>query len=68
MNAIKSRILAVVSAVTLITIVACADAPTSPTPRGVRAAKDSTGIQGDTTLCRSGWLIDNGKVVCNASL
>jgi len=66
--ATKSRLVALFSAVTLVTLVACADSPTSPTPRGVRAARDTTVIQGDTTLCRSGYVIQGGKVVCNGSL
>jgi hypothetical protein len=66
--ALKSRLLALVSAVSLVTLVACADSPTSPTPHGARAPRDTTVAWGDTLLCRSGYEIQGGKVVCNGSL
>jgi hypothetical protein len=61
----KSRLLALLAAMALITAAACADSTTAPMPRGARAARDTMIAEGDTTLCRSGWQIIYGKVVCN---
>jgi hypothetical protein len=66
--ATKSRIFALFNAITLVTIIACADSPTSPEPRGARAPRDTAIVEGDTALCRSGYEIQSGKVVCNKSL
>lgn len=64
----KSRILAMFGAVTLVTVIACADSPTSPTPSGARAPRDTTIGGGDTTMCRSGWVTEGGKVICNREI
>ena len=62
---VKSRIMSLLGAVTLITTVACADSPTDPVVRGARAPRDTTAvIQGDTLECRSGWVIEMGRYVC----
>lgn len=62
--AMKSRLFALFGAATLITMVACSDSPTSPTPSAARASRDTT-VGDDPSLCRSGWEIQSGKVVCN---
>jgi hypothetical protein len=47
---------------------ACADVMTEPSraPNGARAHRDTTvGELADTLNCRSGWVIMNGRVVCD---
>ena len=61
----KSRLLSLLGATIAFTAVACADSATAPTPRGARAPRDTTVVQGDTTLCRSGWTIIDSRYVCN---
>ena len=68
MNSVtKSRVLALLGAVALVSIVACADSSTEPVVTGARAARDTTTgfIPGDTSECRSGWTIMGGRYVCN---
>jgi hypothetical protein len=61
----KARVLSLLGAIIVVTTVACADATTSPQPHGGRAARDTTElIQGDTTQCRSGWIIQSGRYEC----
>jgi hypothetical protein len=61
----KSRVLAVLGAMALVTAAACADSITQPTIPGKRAARDTVPeIEGDTLMCRSGWLIINGRYEC----
>jgi hypothetical protein len=62
----KSRLLAVLGAVALVTAAACADSITQPAIPGKRAARDTVPpeIEGDTLMCRSGWLIINGRYEC----
>lgn len=62
---VKSRLLSLLGATIVFSAVACADSMTAPSPRGVRAARDTV-AEGDTTLCRSGWNIVNGRYVCNS--
>jgi phenylalanyl-tRNA synthetase alpha subunit len=61
----KARVLSLLGAILVVTTVACADATTTPQPHGARAARDTTVIQGDTTLCRTGWVVVSGRYVCN---
>ena len=62
----KTRTLSLLAAVLTIVTVACADSATAPQVKGDRSVRDSTTfIQGDTTLCRSGWHTVGGRVVCN---
>ena len=46
---------------------ACVDASTAPVTSPVegRAVRDTTVIDGDSTQCRSGFVIINGRVVCD---
>jgi hypothetical protein len=62
----KSRLLAVLGAVALVTAAACADSITQPTTPGKRAARDTIppGIEGDTLMCKSGWAVESGRYVC----
>lgn len=64
-NGSKARALPLVVAMTLVGLVACVDSPTGPQVKGKRALRDTTIVEGDTTLCRSGWQIMGGRVVCN---
>lgn len=62
----KSRIFSLLGAVVLISTLACADSATAPTPAGAKAPRDTTtGFIGDTMMCRSGWSIIDGRIVCN---
>jgi hypothetical protein len=62
----KSRVLALLGAVALVTAAACADSITQPTIPGKRAARDTipSEIEGDTLMCRSGWAIVGGRYEC----
>jgi hypothetical protein len=62
----KARVLSLLGAILVVSAVACADSSTAPQPIGVRAAHDSSDgfVQGDTTECRSGWIIESGRYVC----
>ena len=62
----KARVFSLLGAVLVVTMVACADTTTSPQPSGARAPRDTTEgfIQGDTTECRSGWIIVSNRYVC----
>lgn len=64
---IKSRVFSLLGAVVLVTTLACADTSiTGPTPAGAKAARDTTtGFLGDTVMCRGGWSIQSGRVVCD---
>jgi hypothetical protein len=62
-----NRAAALIAAITIGLITACADVTKSPTIPGSRAAKDSTEIEGDTTECRSGWIVSQGRYVCSGS-
>lgn len=61
----KLRLPAFVGAVILASAVACGTPTTSPEAAGTRAPRDTTTFEGDTTTCRSGWVIINGRVACN---
>jgi hypothetical protein len=62
----KSRLLSLVAAVAIVATVACVDSPTAPQVNGDRASLDTTTfVQGDSTECRSGYTIFNGRIVCN---
>jgi hypothetical protein len=65
----KSRIPALIGAVALVTAAACADSITQPTTPGTRAARDTVPeeIEGDTLMCKSGWIIQSGRYVCLGS-
>jgi len=49
-----------------ITAIACAS-PTAPTPVSAKkpAVHDDGSIFGDTTLCRGGFTVINGRYVCD---
>lgn len=65
----KARVLSLVGAVLVFTAVACADSTTAPQPAGARAPRDTTGfIPGDTTECRSGYTISQGRYICNSEM
>lgn len=59
----KSRLLSLAGACVAIATVACVDAPTAPQRAGTKAVRDSIPYS-DTLLCRSGWSITGGRVVC----
>lgn len=61
----KSRLIALLGAIALIATAACADSATAPTVNGARAPRDTTTVEGDSSLCRSGYQVVAGKVVCN---
>ena len=62
----KSRLFSLLGAVVLISTLACADSATAPSPSGAKAARDTTtGFIGDTLMCRSGYTIQEGRIVCN---
>jgi hypothetical protein len=61
-----SRLLALAAGLLLIGTVACVDSPTGPQVKGKRSLRDTTVLEGDSTLCRSGWHISGNRVVCNA--
>jgi hypothetical protein len=62
----KTRTFSLLAAILTVITVACADAATAPEVQGERSVRDTTAIvQGDTTLCRSGWQTVGGRVVCN---
>jgi hypothetical protein len=63
MNTIKSRLVSLIGACILIGAVACVDSPTAPQSAGRKAVRDSIAY-GDTLLCRSGWEITTGRIVC----
>lgn len=56
--------LALVFSATL-AIAACADAPSQPEVLPADGTLMNDGIDGDSTTCRSGYQVINGKVVCN---
>jgi hypothetical protein len=60
----KTRILSLLGAATLTTAIACADS-TAPQAAGTHPLRDTTVLQGDSTLCRNGWEIVDGRIVCN---
>ena len=62
----KSRVVALLGAVALVTAAACADSVTQPTIPGTRAARDTIPdeIEGDTLMCKSGWIVTGGRYVC----
>ena len=64
-NVAKSRLLPLLGATILIGAVACVDSPTAPRVTGKRSLRDTTVLQGDSALCRSGWSIQTGRIVCN---
>lgn len=62
----KSRLLSFVAAIAIVATVACVDSSTAPQVSGERANRDTSAIiQGDSTECRSGYTIFNGRIVCN---
>lgn len=62
----KNRLLPLAIALTLVAAVACVDSPTSPQAAGKRSMRDTTVLEGDSTECRTGWSVSNGRIVCNA--
>ncbi len=64
------RALPVALAIVLVSLVACAEMPSGPVPiSGAKAMRDSTAVpegEGDSTACRSGFIIVTGRVVCNS--
>ena len=60
----KSRVLSLVAVVVALAAVACADTSTAPQPKGARAPRDTMPVQGDTSQCRSGWVIISSRYVC----
>jgi len=47
-------------------LAACQRDITAPAPlKTAKATRDS--IEGDSTLCRSGFIIASGKIICNES-
>jgi hypothetical protein len=59
----------VLLAASTIALIACSDALAGPTSngtvRGARSLKDSTGINwDDTTNCRNGYGVTEGRIVC----
>jgi len=61
----KTRLMPFLAAVILVGAVACVDSPTSPQVKGKRSVRDTTVVSGDSTACRSGWVIMNGRIICN---
>ena len=59
----------VVLALALLTcaIAACDTRATAPAEIR-RAATKPSAVEGDTTLCRQGWTIINGRYVCNEDM
>ena len=66
MRTARTRALVVVAAALSTALTACVDTVAAPLTPGKRALKDTTGFVGDSTLCRSGYHIINGRIVCNA--
>jgi hypothetical protein len=69
MSAVKSivRLTLVVAA---LATAACADSMTAPSrmPASVKANRDTTvGTLADTLNCRAGWVIMDGRVICDES-
>lgn len=62
----RTRVLLFGACLSLAALTACVDTLTSPLPAGKRAMKDTTVIDGDSTLCRSGYTIIGGRIVCNS--
>jgi hypothetical protein len=60
----KIRLLPLAIAMTLVGAVACADSPTSPQVSGKRSLRDTTVVQGDSTVCRNGYIVHGGRIVC----
>jgi hypothetical protein len=46
--------------------VACTQSPTAPPApvRGTKASRDTVPLEGDSTLCRSGYITINNRIVC----
>ena len=65
MRSARVRVAAFAAAVSLVALSACADSLTDPTTHGKRALKDTTTIEGDSTMCRSGYILVGGRIVCN---
>lgn len=65
-NVSKSRLFTVLGAIILTGAIACADSPTAPQIQGKRSVRDTTVVEGDSTLCRSGFIIMGGRIVCAA--
>lgn len=62
----KSRLLSFVAAIAIVATVACVDSSTAPQVSGERANRDTSAIiQGDSTQCRSGFVISSGRIICN---
>jgi hypothetical protein len=59
----KSRLVSLVGACLLVSGVACIDAPTAPKVSGRIAARDTV-VTGDSTLCRNGYIIYGGRIIC----
>jgi hypothetical protein len=64
MRSARKRVLAILAGAVITTLAACVDTVTSPPIPGKRALKDTTVIEGDSTLCRSGYHIVGGRIVC----
>jgi hypothetical protein len=61
----KRRVLPLVAALVLIAAAACADMPTDPQVSGKRSVRDTTVAGDDSTTCLRGFVIYQGRVVCN---
>jgi len=62
----KHRVFLALAAIAV--VAACDTRPTEPTPSQARVQTLGTAgaaTLGDTTQCRSGWVIINGRYVCN---
>jgi hypothetical protein len=60
----KSPIFRVVVVVAAVATAGCADVMTAPAPtvRSQKASRDT--ITGDSTLCHSGYIIMDGRIIC----
>ncbi len=65
MRSPRLRLNAVLVGVLLVALTACVDTLTAPPTPGKRALRDTTAVEGDPSLCRSGYHIINGRVVCD---
>jgi hypothetical protein len=61
----KVRLLPLAIAMILVGAVACVDSPTSPQVSGKHSMRDTTVVEGDSTLCRNGFLVVSGRIICN---
>jgi hypothetical protein len=54
-------------AVVIVTVsaIACVDQVTAPSPVNVKAKAMRDSLLGDSTQCHSGFVIINGRIVCN---